>query len=117
MRLAATKLCTASGIYTETVLGLTGYTRECLIAFLAACPVHADRMPRKLGERPAPHPIMVDRVFRQCQVCAGRRGRPGRHVCAACRRSSQLGCLPVSCHPSGTHAPSPRTAPSPPAAD
>lgn len=123
---AATKLYDASGNVTCTVFGVTGFTRDMIQAFLEACPVHADRRPRKLGERPPPHPIMVERAFFQCQVCAGRQVAPGARsawlllgwpACAACSHALPAACLSHAAAPPRTQdrLPLPFTAPRSPA--
>ena len=54
------------------VYGLEGFDRDSIGIFLKGCRVRADQAPLKPAEQPAPHPIVVDRAFEQCQVGGGR---------------------------------------------
>jgi len=48
--------------------GIEGFDRDSIGIFLSGCRVRADQAPLKPAEQPAPHPIVVDRAFEQCQV-------------------------------------------------
>lgn len=50
------------------IYGLEGFDRDSIGIFLKGCCVRADQAPLKPAEQPAPHPIVVDRAFEQCQV-------------------------------------------------
>ena len=53
------------------VEGLAGFEREYIRRFLLGCPIKADGAAIRPAEQPAPHPIVVDRAFQQCQVRLG----------------------------------------------
>ena len=65
---APTELAAGADGKVPFLYGLEGFDRAVISIFILGCPVRADQAPLKPAEQPAPHPIVVDRAFQQCQV-------------------------------------------------
>ena len=75
---ASTRLSAGPNGAPRIVHGLEGFEKKGIIAYLKECPVRADQRASKPAKQPVPHAIVVNRVYEQCQVGTGGRGRGGQ---------------------------------------
>jgi hypothetical protein len=89
--LAPTHLAPGRNGLSRTVYGLEGFDRESCKIYMEGCRIRADLAPLKPALQPAPHAIVVNSAFEQCQV-SGEVDRGWQGAATMLARRCMLAC-------------------------